>query len=381
MRMARPACKFTQAQLRNWKLVEHFRSVLLPRLEALPKTRTERDPRRKLAADTYFSLFLLGMFNTTVTSMRGLVAATRFKKIKSICPHKIAPSSFSEAQHLFSPEVLAEVIRDLAAQAKGMVEFGNREVRQAVETLTAVDGTVLRALNRMSWAPAAGFGCGVRLNLQFSVFDQVPLDWSITPSHKPEVKEWKKRCKRGAFYVGDRLYGADHLWLKQLQKKGVDFVVRFNGNVWRKAVGSARELTEADHNAGIVSDQIVELGCRGGGPILRVIEIKASDQTILLATTREDLSAELIGQIYSYRWQIELFFKWLKTMLPCKHWMAESASGVTIQIYCAMIAALLLLLWTGQRPTKRQMEALRFYWSGFIDEEELLEVLSSQKIQ
>jgi hypothetical protein len=355
--------------------------VLLPRLKVLPKTPTEKDPRRKLAADTYFSLFLLGMFNTTVTSMRGLVAATRFKKIKSICPNEIAPSSFSEAQHLFSPEVLAEVIRDLAAQAKGMVEFGNAEVRQAVETLTAVDGTILRAVNRMTWAPAAGFGCGIRLNLEFSVFDQVPSGWSITPAHKSEIKEWKKRCKPGAFYVGDRLYGSDHLWLKQLKKKGVDFVVRFNGNVWRRPVAPPRELTEADRKAGVLSDQIVELGCRGGGPMLRVIEIKTPRQAILLATTREDLSAELIGQIYHYRWQIELFFKWLKTMLPCKHWMAESPAGVTIQIYCAMIAALLLLLWTGQRPTKRQMEALRFYWNGFIDEEELLEVLASQKIQ
>src|SRR5688572_32119501 len=185
MRMARPACRLTPDQLRSWKLVEHFRSVLLPRLKLLPPTATEQDPRRKLAADSYFSLFLLGMFNTTVTSMRGLVAATRFKKVRAICPHQIAPASFSEAQHLFNPEVLADVIRDLAAQAKGMVQFGTPQARQAVETLTAVDGTVLRALHRMSWAPAAGFGSAVRLNLHFSVFDQVPLEWSITPGHKP----------------------------------------------------------------------------------------------------------------------------------------------------------------------------------------------------
>ena len=377
--MARPACKFTEEQLRSWNLVEHFRSVLLPRLKASPKSATEQDPRRKLAADAYFSLFLLGMFNTTVTSMRGLVAATRFKKLKSICPHEIAPATFSEAQHLFSPEVLATVVRDLALQAKGMAQFGSLQVRQAVETLTAVDGTILRALHRMTWAPAAGFGCAVRLNIHFSVFDQVPVHWSITPSKSSELKEWKKSCKPGAFFVGDRLYGEDHLWLKQLKKKDVHFVVRLLGNVWRKPVAPARELTEADRKAGVISDQLVELGCRGGGPVLRVIEIQTPRDTILLATTREDLPAEMIGQIYSYRWQIELFFKWLKTMLPCKHWMAESQSGVTIQLYCAMIAALLLLLWTGDRPSKRQMEALRFYWSGFIDEEELLQVLASQK--
>lgn len=150
--MARPACKFKEHELRNWNLVEHFRTVLLPRLKARPPTPTQGDPRRKLTADAYFSLFLLGMFNTTVTSMRGLMAATGFRKIKAFCPHEVTPSSFSEAQHLFGPEILEEVVRDLAAQAKGMVQFGSAEVRAAVEALTVVDGTVLRALNRMTWA-------------------------------------------------------------------------------------------------------------------------------------------------------------------------------------------------------------------------------------
>lgn len=379
--MARPGCEFTEQQLRNWKLIEHFQGILLPRLQAASKSASEQDPRRKLAADDYFSLFLLGMFNTTITSMRGLVTATRFRKVKSICPHEISPATFSEGQHVFNPEILAGVVRDLACLAKGKAQFGSEEARRAIETLTAVDGTVLRALNRMSWAPAAGFGCAVRLNLHFSVFDQVPLEWSITPSKQSELKEWKKKCKPGAFFVGDRLYSEDHLWLKQLKKKGIHFVVRMLRNVWRKPVESPRPLTEADRKAGIVSDQRVELGCRGGGPVLRVIEIKTGSDTLLLATTREDLPAELIAQIYRYRWQIELFFKWLKTMLPCKHWMAESRSGVTIQIYCALIAALLLFLWTGTRPTKRQMEALRLYWSGFIDEDELLASLDSQKNQ
>lgn len=378
--MARPACKFKEHELRNWNLVEHFRTVLLPRLKARPPTPTQGDPRRKLTADAYFSLFLLGMFNTTVTSMRGLMAATGFRKIKAFCPHEVRASSFSEAQHLFGPEILEEVVRDLAAQAKGMVQFGSAEVRAAVEALTVVDGTVLRALNRMTWAPAAGHGCAIRLNLHFSVFDQVPIDWSITPGQTSELKQWKKKVQPGGFYVGDRLYSQDHLWLKQLKKKGVHFVVRLLGNVHRKPMAPPRELTEADRQAGVVCDQLVELGCRGGGPVLRVIQIHASGKVFLLATTREDLSAEIIGQIYHYRWQIELFFKWFKTMLPCKHWLAQSPAGVAIQIYTVLIATLLLLLWTGRRPTKRQMEALRFYWTGFIDEDELLQALASEKM-
>lgn len=377
--MRRPACKFTEEQLRNWKLVEHFRSALLPKLQARPALPTEVDPRRKLTADSYFSLFLMGMFNPVITSMRGLVAATHFKKGKTLCPHPVSAASFSEAQHLFSPDILAEIVRDLAAQAQGMSQFGNAEARAAVKALTVVDGTVLRAVNRMTWTPSLGKACAVRLNVHFSVFDQVPVDWSITRGNQSELKDWKKRCQPGAFYVGDRLYGEDHLWLKQLQKKGIDFVVRLFGNTARCPAGPPRPLTQADRRAGVISDRKIELGCLPGGPVLRVVEIHAGGKVFILATTREDLPAEMIGLIYRYRWQIELFFKWFKTMLPCEHWMAESPAGVAIQIYCAMIAALLLLLWTGQRPTKRQMEAFQFYQTGFIDEDELIEALSAQK--
>jgi IS4 transposase len=87
------------------------------------------------------------------------------------------------------------------------------------------------------------------------------------------------------------------------------------------------------------------------------------------------LSAELTGLIYRLRWQIELFFKWIKTILNCRHWLAESPAGVSTQIYCVLIAALLLMLWTGQRPNKRAVESLRLYWLGWATAEELVMLL------
>jgi IS4 transposase len=87
------------------------------------------------------------------------------------------------------------------------------------------------------------------------------------------------------------------------------------------------------------------------------------------------LSAELTGLIYRLRWQIELFFKWIKTILNCRHWLAESPAGVSIQIYCVLIAALLLMLWTGQRPNKRAVESLPLYWMGLATAEDLVKLL------
>lgn len=375
------ACKFTEDELRNWNLLEVFRKILQAALKKQVLSAREKDPRRTLAADSYFSLHLFRLFNSVLHSMRSLCAASRFQKMRAVCPSPVSPASFSEAQHLFSPNVLEQIVRDLAQQAMGQVQFGDARVRAAVAVLTAVDGTVMRAVNRMTWAPAAGHGSAIRLHLHFSVLDQCPVDWTITPANVCERKVWKQKIKPGEFYVVDRHYSGDHLLLKQIQKQAADFVVRLLGNVIRTPVQALRPLNEEDRQAGVISDQVVELGGQGGGPRLRVIEVHAEGKVLLLATTREDLPAHLIALIYRYRWQIELFFKWFKTMLPCGHWIAESPEGVAIQVYTVMIASLLLMLWTGRRPTKRQMEALRLFWMGFISERELTQALNLQKIK
>lgn len=83
--------------------------------------------------------------------------------------------------------------------------------------------------------------------------------------------------------------------------------------------------------------------------------------------------------IYHYRWQVELFFKWLKCILGCRHLLAESPEGVTIQIYCALIAALMLQALTGKRPSKREMELIRFYMAGSMEVDELMTLLARER--
>jgi IS4 transposase len=84
-----------------------------------------------------------------------------------------------------------------------------------------------------------------------------------------------------------------------------------------------------------------------------------------------DLPAETIAMIYRYRWQIELFFRWFKCVLGCRHLMAHSLNGLTIQVYSALIASLLITLWTGRKPTKRTFEMLCFYFMGWATDQEV----------
>lgn len=367
-------------ELKSWKLLDQFRRRLKPVLEraALPPPAT--DPRRNILAEDYFCLLLFGLFNPALKSMNALCHASgRFDRMREVCSRPMAPSSFSEAQHVFDPEILAGVLRQLAREAKGRAEFGEERVRQAVQALTLVDGTMLRALNRMAWAPASGRGCAIKLHLHFSVFEQLPEDWTIAPGNVCERRTWKRKARPGTCYVADRLYSKDYGFMTVMRQRQIDFVLRLCDNAVRLPTEPSRRLTPEDRAAGVVSDRLERLGQTEGGPVVRVVGIQAAGKTFLLVTSREDLPAEMVGLIYRYRWQIELFFKWFKMILGCRHWLAESPRGVALQLYGALIATLLLMLLAKQRPTKRQMEAIHLYFVGFATEAELLRELGLQK--
>ena len=91
----------------------------------------------------------------------------------------------------------------------------------------------------------------------------------------------------------------------------------------------------------------------------------------MLGTDQMDLAADLVALAYRFRWSVELFFRWLKCILGCRHLLGESLSGVTIQVDVALIASLLVTLWTGRKPTKRTFEMFCLYFTGWASAEEL----------
>ena len=94
-------------------------------------------------------------------------------------------------------------------------------------------------------------------------------------------------------------------------------------------------------------------------------------EVMVLVTNRLDLDADLVALAYRYRWAVELFFRWRKCVLGCRHLLSQSANGVQIQVYVALIASMLLSLRIGRAPTKRTYEMLCFYLSGGASETEL----------
>ena len=98
-----------------------------------------------------------------------------------------------------------------------------------------------------------------------------------------------------------------------------------------------------------------------------------------MVSNRLDLSADLIALAYRYRWSVELFFRWLKCVLGCRHLLCESANGVCFQVYIAIIASLLLSLWLGRAPNKAGYEMVCHYLSGWATEAEFMAYLERSR--
>jgi hypothetical protein len=138
---------------------------------------------------------------------------------------------------------------------------------------------------------------------------------------------------------------------------------------------SSRELalSKEDHQAGGVRAARVMMGREAkAGPFV-LVEVAGDKEPLVLLSSleSEDLPAHGVALLYRQRWMVELFFRWIKCLLGCRHWLAESEHGVAMQVYCALIAALLLALYSGKRPGRRAMELIQFYLLGYATLEEV----------
>jgi hypothetical protein len=374
---ARKAEPIREKDLQRWKLLPAF-------TQALQEVLAERggaegswaDPRRQLELAQYLSLFLFGLFNPVVKTMRGLCAASQFERVQGeVIGRAVSLGSFSEAQALVEPALLEAVFGALASQvhsdAQPLAGLTGRELR-------VVDSTVWQVLPRMSWAfwrgrggSRAGPDNAIRWHVHFDLGRQQVHWGEVTPAKVCERAHWREWAAPGVVYIGDRNYSNNYQYLQQMQAAGVDFLVRlFVDAQW--VVESEETLTEADRAASVVWAGTVRLGKNGDGPRVRAIEVLGQEETIVLATTlpAELLPPELAATLYRQRWQVEMFFRWLKCILGCRHWLAESPRGVALQVYLALIAAQLLVLFSGRRPNRRQMEAIQFYTLGWASAEE-----------
>jgi hypothetical protein len=354
---------------------------------------------RKLFYDEYAAGLLFYFFNPAINSLRGLQIATGFKKVqKALGLRRMSLGSMSESVRLFDPALLAEVFAGLAKQARpGATDPRLKELRQV---LTVVDGTILPALPRMTWALWLGdYDRAAKAHVQFDVRSSAPVGVEITEGHASEIAALKASLQAGRLYVLDRGY-RDFDLMQKIVEAGSSFVIRLHENVVFETV-EEHALGEEAVRARVTSDRLVRLGgkCSSGKlhqpvrlltveapgtaprglgyPVKRVSSKKSVRQplgqpyTLVLCTDRLDLPADVIALVYQHRWQVELFFRLLKSVFGCRHLLSDSYEGVSIQVYAALIATLLLAEYTGRPASQRAFFLVTMYLQGWADLDEL----------
>jgi hypothetical protein len=381
---------------------------LAPLLERLHDDACERDKadNRDLHFDQYCLLILLYLFNPVVTSLRGIQQASELGKVQQkLGCSRAALGSLSEAATVFDAERLKEIIAELGAELKPLGRHAR--LKDIDQTLVLVDGTLIAALPKLmeaSWRKSET-GSGLikwRLHTHFEVDRYVPTRMDLTPDGGGEHDEravLERTIEPDRLYVMDRGYAKFALFNRIVARKS-SYVCRLRDNSVYKVI-EERPLTDADRAAGILSDQIVLIGQSGKGNArpdhkMRLVCVKCSPHTsrgkykgtstgpgsdgvLRIATNLLDPPAEIISLIYAERWTIEIFFRFFKHLLGCRHLLSHDPNGIEIQTYCAIIACLLISLWTGRKPTKRTYEMICFYFCGLASEEELAAHLAKLK--
>jgi len=362
--------------------LQYFRLLgpLFDHLHAVGTTR-DRAGNRQLFSDQYATLLLLSFFNPTVTSWRGLQQMPTFAHVQAqFGIRRTSLGALSEAASVFDAALLHTVLTALSAQRQPHLSGA---AQAALVSLTAVAGSLLPAWPRMLWAVwQDDQHRAAKMHVAFAVLRHGPVDVTVTAGNASERAELRRWVPPGGFYVFDR-GSIDYDLFQELHDLPCSFLGRVKANV-SSEVQEEPPVSAAARAAGVERDVVLRrLGTAHHTRLLpqpfRLVQVatgktdaQGTPEVMVLVTNRLDLDAELVALAYRYRWAVELFFRWVKCVLGCRHLLSQTANGVRMQVYVALIASLLISLWVGRAPTKRTYEMLCFYLSGWASEMELI---------
>jgi len=263
---------------------------------------------------------------------------------KAIHLESISTSQISRRFREMSPDVTG-IIHKSVVQTLGL-ELGFNTLRQSLGRLYLIDAsTITLCLSQYLWADFRKTKGGVKLHQRIRFDgDPIPDAATITVARKSDKSQLESLIveDENALNVFDRGY-LDYKQFDLYSGKGIRFVTRLKNNA---CVEVLREL-EVDEESVIEEDLTVRLGKgknRMEHDLRLVITMDTKGKAVMILTNDFNITAEEIGVIYRYRWQIELFFKWIKQHLTIKHLFGKSKAAVVNQLFIALITYCLMML-------------------------------------
>jgi Transposase DDE domain len=297
---------------------------------------------------------------------------------------RIPRSTLSDALTRFDPEQLKGLIGDLCKKV-GKLDRKDPDLALLTKQVIAADGTYFNLAGEVLWALACRRGSTskcqsrVRLDLQLDIISETLLEGCVSGlGSGSEPKVLMEHLRSGAIYLIDRLY-MHFGFLNAVLEKGSSFVVRLKKNIGftvkenAPLVGRDKELGITEDQRGFLSGPVTKgnqgRGSRTGKPPAQelrrvVVWDPQKREYVMLLTDMLDVPAYVIAMLYRKRWMIELFLRFLKCTACFDHLISKSKNGITLQLYVAMIATLLLHLATGKKVSKYSLFWLSAVASG-----------------
>lgn len=299
---------------------------------------------KKMRCWEQFIAILLGQFSNC-SSLREIESTVKFHANEHYhlgLRGNIARSTLANANENRDWRIYRDLCFDLISN------LHNFEKTQTSNLIKIIDSSPIRLdLLNHPWAEKTQRIEGIKLHMLYDLTNTTPTYFEFSGARTNDIEIGKKfKIEAGTTYVFDKGY-MNFNWWKYINDKGAFFVTRLKKN------NSYNELSKEQKHSDTISSQIIQLNRRfnegkynnySDKPLRKVIVQIEGKRPLQLVTNDFARSAEEIAELYKQRWQIELFFKWIKQNLKIKKFLGKSENAVKTQICIAIIAFVLIRL-------------------------------------
>jgi len=295
---------------------------------------------------------------------------------KNVSRSSLARANQDRAYHIFEEYAYYLVNQARETRATKIFELGGN--------VYAFDSTTIDlCLSVFWWAKFRRRKGGIKVHTLYDVETQIPAFFHITEAFVHDSKVMKEiPYESGSYYIFDRAYN-NFKMLYKIQQIGAYFVIRAKTNLQYKTIKWKRRLPR-----NVLSD--LTIGLSGFYPkqyypgTLRLVKYwdEQQEREFVFLTNATHISALQVADLYKNRWQVELFFKWLKQHLKIKKFWGTTENAVRIQVYAAICTyCLVAIVQHDMKLDRSTYEVLQILSISLTDKTNLRELFSKTKFQ
>lgn len=289
---------------------------------------------------------------------------------------KVSRSNLSRINEQKPYSLYEALFNQLLKRCRGIAPGHNFRFKNQLYSLDA--STIDVCLSMFPWADFRATKGAVKLHVGLNHQGYLPEFVTVTTGKDQDITVGRLlNFPKGSIVAVDKGYN-DYSWYKQLTDKGIYVVTRLKVNAKYEVINAHKVLT----NKGVISDQTIRFtGIQTARkcpiPLRRIHYHDAvTDKDYVFLTNNFKLAARTIADIYKARWQIELFFKWIKQHLKIKSFIGTSKNAVLTQIWVALCVYLLLSFIRFQSKLSKSLyEMLRILQLNLFEKRDLLALL------